>query len=327
MIEISVPKELIAQTPIEPRDSSRLLIIDRKTGTLKEDIFRNIVNYLTPNDVLVLNNTKVIPARIRAVKPTGGKLEILLLRKVGDASWECLIKPRKRLKGNFIYIGDTKVEVSQHDNAIVINFPSVEVMNEIIRNCGEIPLPPYIKTKLQDPERYQTVFAEVEGSVAGHTAALHFTKELLERIKNKGVEIVYITLHMGYDSFRILDQLKEYRLSGEEYNITPEAAETLSRAKREGRRIVACGTSTVRTLESSYDGEFKPGKNITTLFIKPGYKFKVVDSLITNFHLPRTTNLLLTCAFMGEELTLKVYKYAIENKFRFYTFGDSSFII
>lgn len=328
-LEYYLPKELIAQTPIEPRDASRLLVLDRKTEELKDDIFRNVINYLTPTDVLVLNDTKVLPARVYCRKKTGGKVEILLLNKTSDSSWECLVKPSIKKPKETLFVNGTPLELEINPSGTrIVTFPSVESMEEIITKHGRIPLPPYIKTKLTDESRYQTVFAKKPGSVAGHTAALHFTEELLSNIQKKGVKITFITLHMGLDSFRIIRNINDYKLAGEYCQVTEETAELINQTKKSGGRVVACGTSVVRTLESASDekGYLHPFDGKATIFIQSGYKFKIVDALITNFHLPRTTNLLLVYGFATRELTLKAYEYAVNKKYRFYTFGDAMFI-
>ncbi|MDI6640923.1 MAG: tRNA preQ1(34) S-adenosylmethionine ribosyltransferase-isomerase QueA [Elusimicrobiota bacterium] len=354
-VDYYLPKELIAQNPVEPRDNSRLLILDRSNQTVVERKFRDIIDYLNKGDVLVLNNTKVIKARIFAKKPTGAKIEILLLRKINGVSWEALLKPADRVAiPSTLYIGEIHTpERSQREiriekianttnGARIVKFASEEAAEYIIEKFGNMPLPPYIHTHLENTDRYQTVYASKDGSVAAPTAGLHFTEELLERIKQKGVKVIYVTLHLGLDSFRPIreEKVTEHKLSGEYFVVDEKSADVIDEATRVSSRIFACGTSVVRVLESVTDvvdgrfrscaqrrGKVHPGEGITELFITPGYKFKIVSALITNFHLPRSSNLLLAAAFAGKEFLLRTYQYAIEKKFRFYSFGDAMVIV
>lgn len=319
---------------MEPRDSSRLLIIDRKTGNISEGIFREVINYLNFGDVLVLNDTRVIPARLRGNLPTGGKVELFLLKYQEDGVWEALVKPGKKLQpGSQIIFGEYRVEVQDKTayGGRIVRFPSEEALRKIQELYGMMPLPPYIKTPLKEPERYQTVFSLRDGSTAAPTAALHFTPELLQKIKEKGIDIVHITLHMGLTSFRPIREeiLEEHKLEKEYYHLPEEVADIINKAKERGSRIIACGTDAVRTLETAggVDGKVKAGEGNTELFILPGYKFKVVDVMITNLHLPRSSHLVLVSTFASKELIFKAYQYAIEKGFRFYSFGDATLVL
>ena len=332
--EYYLPQELIAQTPVEPRDSSRLLVVDRADKTIKEGCFSQILGFLTPGDVLVLNDTRVMPARLWGRGHGGGKVELLLLKDLGNGRWEALVRPgRKLAPGTEIFVGQeipvTVLERTGYGGRIIA-FPSPEAGNQAIRTSGEVPLPPYIKRRLSDPERYQTVFAEREGSSAAPTAALHFTQELLQAIQKKGVAISYITLHMGLGSFRPIreERLEEHTLPLEYYSVPQAAAAQINEARNKECRVIACGTGVVRALETvATGGVVQQGEGTTDLFIAPGYKFKVADRLITNFHLPRSSHLVLVSAFAGRELVYQAYQYAIEHKFRFYSFGDSMLIL
>lgn len=329
-----LPKELIAQHPLEDRSSSRLLIANRYDKNLKEDIFKNIINYLNKGDVLVINNTKVIPARIHGHrKDKEENIEILLLTREGDI-WECLVKPGKKVKiGTEIIFSDKLkaevIDISEDGNRF-IKFIYEGIFEEILDQLGEMPLPPYIKEKLDDQTRYNTVYSKVEGSAAAPTAGLHFTKELLEQIKNKGIKIAPITLHVGLGTFRPVkvDDIEKHHMHSEYYMVSEESANIINDAKKKGNKIIAVGTTSMRTLESvaNKDGMLKKTSGWTDIFIYPGYEFKCVDSLITNFHLPESTLLMLVSAFSSKDIIFNAYEYAIKNKFRFFSFGDAMFL-
>ncbi|MDN5304414.1 MAG: S-adenosylmethionine:tRNA ribosyltransferase-isomerase [Fusobacteriaceae bacterium] len=331
-----LPEELIAQTPINPRDNSRLMIVDKTNKSIEHKIFKDIIDYLNPGDVLVRNSTKVIPARLIGKKETGGLLELFLLKRLDLNKWEVLLKPAKKLKlGQKLYIGEanelvaTLLEVKEDGNRIV-EFEYDGIFEEILDKLGEMPLPPYIKEKLEEQNRYQTVYAQRGESVAAPTAGLHFTKELLQKIEDKGIEIVDIYLEVGLGTFRPVqtDNILEHKMHSEFFEIPEKAANIINKAKSENRRIIAVGTTSVRTLESSVDenGKVIAQKNDTEIFIYPGYKFKIVDALITNFHLPKSTLLMLVSAFSNREFMIDTYKKAVENKYRFFSFGDAMFI-
>lgn len=333
----NLPQELIAQTPLEPRDSSRLLVYNRKTENIQHKIFRNILDYLTQNDVLVINNTRVIPARIFGYKPTGAKIELLLLKRLELNTYEALLKPAKKAP-----IGTTLIFSENLSCTVISNVEEIggrvvkfEVkqgtLEEQLDKLGEMPLPPYIKEKLQNKDRYQTVYNKVEGSSAAPTAGLHFTPELLQKIKDKGVEIAEVTLDVGLGTFRpvMVENVETHVMHSEHICISKETAEMLNQAKQKGKRIVAVGTTSVRTLESMADenGVLHAGSKDTCIFIYPGVKFKFVDALITNFHLPESTLIMLVSAFVGSrEKTLELYNTAVAQKYRFFSFGDSMFI-
>lgn len=328
-----LPAELIAQTPIEPRDSSRLLVYDKKTGKIEHRIFHDIIDYLTENDVLVINNTRVLPARLFGYKDTGAKIEILLQKRTDLKNWECIARPTKRLKE-----GD-KVTFSQHLSCIIkekgdyglvkVCFDYDGTFEHRLSEVGTVPLPPYIKEKLKDSERYQTVYSKIEGSSAAPTAGLHFTPELLQRIKDKGVQIVEVLLHVGLGTFRPVkeDNILKHEMHSEFIEMSEQNADILNKAKKTGKRIIAVGTTSVRVLETSCNekGLFIPMKTNTNIFIYPSYKFKAVDALITNFHLPESTLIMLVSAFMGRDETIKVYEEAVKQKYRFFSFGDACF--
>ena len=335
--DYELPKELIAQTPLKDRSSSRLLILNKNTGELKHEVFSNIINYLNKGDVLVLNDTKVIPARLIGEKEdTGAVIEILLLKDIGNDTWECLGKPGKRLKiGTIIKFGDGSLKcevVEKLDEGIIhVKLIYEGILMEILDKLGTMPLPPYIHEKLKDQSRYQTVYAKVSGSAAAPTAGLHFTKELLKRIEDKGIIITYVTLHVGLGTFRPVEveNILEHKMHSEYYIMYKETADILNKAKDEGRRIVAVGTTSTRTLEtvaSLYEGKFKACSGDTDIFIYPGYKFKAIDCLITNFHLPKSTLVMLVSAFSSRDIILNAYKEAIKEKYRFFSFGDAMFI-
>lgn len=330
-----LPPEQIAQTPAEPRDSSRLFVYDRATDKVEHRIFRDITDYLKAGDVLVINNTKVLPARLYAHTEHGGLIEILLLKRLERDKWEVLAKPgRKCAVGKSFKIGDKlsfTVEGITDSGERIINFSYDGVFENILEEVGSMPLPPYIKEKLKDKDRYQTVYAKTDGSAAAPTAGLHFTPELLEKIRSMGVEIVEVLLHVGLGTFRPVkeDIITDHKMHGEYYEVSEQAAAALNRAKAEGRRIIAVGTTSVRTLESATgeDGVVRAGSGETYIFIYPPYKFKCVDALITNFHLPESTLIMLVAALVGREKILSLYKTAVDEGYRFFSFGDAMFII
>ena len=332
-----LPQELIAQTPLKQRDASRLLVMDRNSGELVHEHFSNIISYLHKGDVLVLNDTKVIPARLIGVKEeTGAVIELLLLKDLGENVWECLSKPAKRLKVDTIVSfgnGELKAKIiEKFDEGLVhIELIYKGILMEILDKLGTMPLPPYIHEKLEDQSRYQTVYAKNIGSAAAPTAGLHFTQELLSEIEKKGIIITYLTLHVGLGTFRPVEveNILEHHMHSEFYVMNKETADILNKAKEEGRRIIAVGTTSTRTLETvakMYNGRFKATSGNTDIFIYPGYEFKAIDALITNFHLPKSTLVMLVSAFSSRENILNAYKSAIENKYRFFSFGDAMFI-
>lgn len=334
--DYDLPEELIAQSPLENRSSSKLLLLDKNTGKIKDETFKNIINYLHSGDTLVLNDTKVMPARLIGTKEeTGAVIEVLLLKDMGSDTWEVLSRPQKRLhKGDIVTFGEgqLKIEVIEKLNDGITHVKLIYngILYEILDKLGTMPLPPYIHEKLVDQSRYQTVYAKNVGSAAAPTAGLHFTKELLERIKEKGVEILYVTLHVGLGTFRPVaeENVLDHEMHSELYMITKEVAEKLNKAKKENRRIVAVGTTSTRTLESNITkyGCFKETTEETKIFIYPGYKFIGIDALITNFHLPKSTLVMLVSALAGRDNILNAYKYAVNNKYRFFSFGDAMFI-
>ena len=330
-----LPEELIAQTPATPRDSSRLLVYDRQTDEVSHRIFRDVIDYLKEGDVLVVNNTKVLPARLFAHTQNGGAVEVLLLKRLDIKKWEVLVKPGKKCtKGKRLEISEElslTVEDITESGERIVSFEYDGVFEEILEKLGTMPLPPYIKAKLEDKNRYQTVYAKYDGSAAAPTAGLHFTPELLEKIKAKGVEIAEVLLHVGLGTFRPVKEeiITDHKMHSEYFEVSAEAAEIINRAKREGRRIIAVGTTSVRTLESAADenGYIEPQKGNTQIFIYPPYKFKCVDALITNFHLPESTLIMLVAAMTGREKILELYKTAVEDKYRFFSFGDAMMIV
>lgn len=331
-----LPQELIAQTPIEPRDASRLLVYDRATGEVFHKHFYDIKDFLKEGDLLVRNNTKVLPARMFGYTPNGGKVEILLLKRFNLNEWEVLVKPGKKARvGATLTVSDElKAEVigiEEETGGRRIRFYYEGVFEDVISRVGEMPLPPYITEKLKDQTRYQTVYAKTDGSAAAPTAGLHFTENLLTDLKNKGVEIADILLHVGLGTFRPVkaDDITEHHMHSEYYEISEEAAEKINRAKKEGRRVIAVGTTSVRTLESVADenGFVKAQKGNTQIFIYPPYKFKCVDSLITNFHLPKSTLVMLVASMTGREKILELYNTAVKEKYRFFSFGDACMIL
>ncbi|EGO9464971.1 tRNA preQ1(34) S-adenosylmethionine ribosyltransferase-isomerase QueA [Enterococcus faecalis] len=335
--DFDLPEELIAQTPLKDRASSRLLVVNKETGDMEDKHFHDILDELQPGDALVMNNTRILPARLYGEKTeTGGHLEVLLLTNTEGDTWETLIKPAKRAKvGTEIQFGDGRLkavvkEELEHGGRI-IEFKYDGIFLEILESLGEMPLPPYIKERLDDPDRYQTVYAEENGSAAAPTAGLHFTKELLEEIKAKGVHLVYLTLHVGLGTFRpvSVDNIEEHHMHSEFYRLTEEAAKQLNEVRQAGGRIVAVGTTSIRTLETigtKFNGEIQADSGWTDIFITPGYQFKVVEAFSTNFHLPKSTLVMLVSAFAGKDLTLAAYQHAIEEKYRFFSFGDAMFI-
>ncbi len=331
-----LPERLIAQTPLDKRDSSKLLVLDKKTGDITHKHFTDIVDYLNAGDTLVLNDTKVIPARIIGTKEeTGAVIELLLLKEINNNEWECLTKPAKRIKeGTVISFGDgilKAVCISSLDDGIK-HYKLIYngILYEILDKLGEMPLPPYIHEKLQDKDRYQTVYAKNIGSAAAPTAGLHFTKELLDKIKSKGVNIAYITLHVGLGTFRpvAVTNIKDHKMHSEYYKMDKATANLLNETKANGKSIISVGTTSTRTLETimSLYGTFKECSGNTDIFIYPGYEFKGIDKLITNFHLPKSTLIMLVSALAGKENIMKAYNEAVEKEYRFFSFGDSMFI-
>lgn len=334
--DFDLPQRLIAQTPLEKRDSSRLLVLDRKTGDIEHKHFTDIIDYLDSNDVLVLNDTKVIPARLYGIKEdTNAAIELLMLKEKEDNVWECLAKPAKRVKvGTTIDFGEGKLKAictEVKDEGIrVLKLIYDGILYEILDELGEMPLPPYIHEKLKDQNRYQTVYAKNEGSAAAPTAGLHFTKELMQKIADKGVKIAYITLHVGLGTFRPVnvENIKDHKMHSEFYMMNKETAELLNQVRKNGGRIISVGTTSTRTLETIMrdNTEFKECSGWTDIFIYPGFEFKAIDALITNFHLPKSTLLMLISALAGKDKIMKAYKEAVKEEYRFFSFGDSMFI-
>lgn len=334
--DYDLPEELIAQDPLEDRSSSRLMVLDKKTGEVSHHVFKEIVKYLRPGDCLVLNNTKVIPARLFGVKEgTMAKIEILLLKRRQNDVWETLVKPGKKAKpGTKIIFGDglltgEVIDVVDDGNRL-IQFSYEGIFEEILDKLGQMPLPPYITHQLKDKNRYQTVYAKYDGSAAAPTAGLHFTKELLQQVKDKGVDIAEVTLHVGLGTFRPVkvDNVLDHHMHSEFYMVSQEAADKINNAKKNGGRIISVGTTSTRTLEAASDenGMLKECGGWTDIFIYPGYSFKVIDCLITNFHLPQSTLVMLVSALAGREHVLNAYKEAVEERYRFFSFGDAMFI-
>ena len=332
-----LPQELIAQDPLEDRSSSRLLMLDRDTGQTRHEIFHNIPQYLRPGDCLVLNNTKVIPARLLGEREgTGAHVEVLLLKRREKDVWETLVKPGKKCRpGTELIFGEgllrgQVLETVEEGNRL-IRFPYQGIWEEVLDQLGEMPLPPYITHKLQDKSRYQTVYARYEGSAAAPTAGLHFTRELLEAIREMGVEIAYVTLHVGLGTFRPVkeENVLEHHMHSEYYQVTQEAAQQINAAKAAGGRIICVGTTSCRTLESAADenGQVRPGCGDTEIFIYPGYRFRVLDGLITNFHLPESTLVMLVSALAGRERVLSAYEEAVRERYRFFSFGDAMLVL
>ena len=335
--DFNLPEELIAQTPILNRSESKLLVLDKNTGNITHEKFYNIINYLDSNDVLVMNNTKVIPARIYGIKEsTGAKIELLILKNISDDLYECLVKPARRIHvGDIVNFADglLRVKCVETFTEGICHFEFIYegVLLEILDIIGSMPLPPYIHEKLDDKDRYQTVYAKDYGSAAAPTAGLHFTEDLIKKLIEKGVTVCYVTLHIGLGTFRPVnvEDVNNHKMHSEEYYISQETANILNDAIKNGKRIVSVGTTSTRTLESAFDVEtqsFKKCHDNTEIFIYPGYKFKVVNAQITNFHLPKSTLVMLVSAFANKEIILDAYEEAIKNKYRFFSFGDSMFI-
>ncbi len=331
-----LPEELIAQTPLKKRDSSRMLVLDKQNGNIFHKTFSDIIDYLNPGDTLVLNDTKVIPARIIGVKEeTGAVIELLLLKNIDDNNWECLTRPAKRVKvGTVISFGDGMLKTTcssvGEEGIRVFSLSYDGILYEILDKLGTMPLPPYIHEKLEDQSRYQTVYAKNIGSAAAPTAGLHFTKELLNDIKNKNVNIAYLTLHVGLGTFRPVnvEDVTKHKMHTEYYSISKETCDIINKTKESGNKIVVVGTTSVRVLEAVMNrfGELKECSGVTDIFIYPGYKFKIVDNLITNFHLPKSTLVMLVSALAGKDNIMKAYHEAVLNKYRFFSFGDAMFI-
>ncbi len=329
-----LPEELIAQTPIEPRDASRLLVYDRSTNTIEHKHFYDLPDYLHKGDVLVINNTRVLPARIYGVKAvTGAKVEFLLHKRINLTDWEVLVKPAKKASvgAKFVFSDKLSAEVIEYEGEGLrkVRFTFDGVFEDVLSAIGEMPIPPYIHEKLKEQERYQTVYAKENGSSAAPTAGLHFTPELLNKLRAMGVEIVEVLLHVGLGTFRPVktDDITEHKMHSEYYCVTQKAADEINAAKAEGRRIIAVGTTSVRVLESAFrDGKLHAESGETSIFIYPPYKFKAVDALVTNFHLPESTLIMLISAFMGRENALKMYETAVKERYRFFSFGDACFI-
>ncbi len=334
--DYNLPEELIAQTPLKKRDASRLMVLDRKTGEIEHKHFSDIIDYLEEGDTLVLNDTKVLPARLIGEKvDTGAVIEILLLKNIEGDDWECLVKPARRIKvGTVVSFGDglLKAQCIKELDQGIRHFKLIYegILMEILEKLGTMPLPPYIHEKLADQTRYQTVYAREVGSAAAPTAGLHFTKELLERIKDKGINIAFVTLHVGLGTFRpvSVSSVEEHEMHSEYYHMNKKTAELLIKTKKEGHRIISVGTTSTRTLESIMTKyhEFRECSGWTNIFIYPGYKFKAIDCLITNFHLPKSTLIMLVSALAGKENIMNAYNTAVEEKYRFFSFGDAMFI-
>ncbi len=331
-----LPEELIAQTPLKDRSASRLLIINKETKTYKDGVFTDIIEHLNPGDALVINDTKVIPARLIGLKEdTGARIEILLLKNLEGNVWEALSRPQKRLHvGTVVVFGEgllkARVDEVLEEGIVHVTLIYEGILMEVLEKLGTMPLPPYIHEELKDQGRYQTVYAEILGSAAAPTAGLHFTEEVLDKIKEKRVKIVHVTLHVGLGTFRPVEveDIREHHMHTEHFFMSKETADVLNEVKKSGKRIVAVGTTSVRTLESviSKYGEFRECEEDTSIFIYPGYEFKAVDAMLTNFHLPKSTLIMLVSAFAGREFVLEVYKHAVEEKYRFFSFGDAMFI-
>ncbi len=330
-----LPEELIAQTPLEKRDSSRLMVLNRETGEIAHKHFYDIIDYLNPGDCLVLNDSRVLPARLMGHRPTGGAVEVLLLRDLGNKQWECLCKPgRKMREGDTVTFGDGELTATvrqvQEDGNRVVEFHYQGIFLEVLERLGKMPLPPYIKAELPDQERYQTVYSREVGSAAAPTAGLHFTQELLEKIRNKGVKTAFVTLHVGLGTFRPVkaEEVLDHHMHSELCMMSQQTADILNETKRNGGRVICVGTTSCRTLESlvNDDGSFEAKSRWTDIFIYPGYTFKAMDALITNFHLPESTLVMLVSAFAGREKILNAYNEAVKERYRFFSFGDAMLI-
>ncbi len=330
-----LPEELIAQTPLEQRDTSRLLVMDRSTGEVTHRHFYDIIDYLQSGDCLVMNDSRVLPARLLGHRPTGGAVEVLLLRDLGNKQWECLCKPGRKMQiGSTVIFGNgelmAEVVSVKEDGNRIIQFDYEGIFLEVLERLGKMPLPPYIKAELSDQERYQTVYSKAVGSAAAPTAGLHFTNELLEKIRKKGIQTAFVTLHVGLGTFRPVqaEEISEHHMHSELCMISEETAQILNKTKADGGRVICVGTTSCRTLESLVheDGGFSAGSKWTEIFIYPGYRFKAMDGLITNFHLPESTLVMLVSAFAGRENVLRAYEQAVSEKYRFFSFGDAMFI-
>ena len=335
--DFDLPEELIAQTPLKDRTSSRLLVVDKTTHSIEDKHFSDLLDELEEGDTLVVNNTRVLPARLYGTKEeTGAHIEVLLLTNTEGDKWETLVKPAKRMKvGSVVSFGDGRLKatvVEELDQGgRIIEFSYDGVFLEVLESLGEMPLPPYIKERLEDKERYQTVYAKENGSAAAPTAGLHFTEELMQQIRDKGVNIVPVTLHVGLGTFRpvSVDSLEDHKMHSEYYNVSKETAEMIEATKKAGKRVIAVGTTSIRTLETvarDNDGHVVTASGWTDIFISPGYEFRVVDAFVTNFHLPKSTLVMLVSAYLGREFTLEAYQHAIKERYRFFSFGDAMFV-
>ncbi|WP_413526797.1 tRNA preQ1(34) S-adenosylmethionine ribosyltransferase-isomerase QueA [Marinilactibacillus psychrotolerans] len=335
--DFNLPEELIAQTPLKDRSSSRMMVLSKNEKVVKDKQFENIVDELNPGDALVMNNTRVLPARLHGEKlETGAHIELLLLKNIDGDQWETLAKPAKKVKvGSKIKFGDGRltgtVRKELDHGGRIIEFDYQGIFLETLESLGEMPLPPYIKERLDDPDRYQTVYAKENGSAAAPTAGLHFTEDILTALKSKGVQIVFLTLHVGLGTFRPVnvDNLEEHKMHEEFYQLTEEAAQVLNKTRENNGKIVAVGTTSIRTLETigtKFDGKLKVDSGWTDIFISPGYNFKVVDAFLTNFHLPKSTLIMLVSAFAGREFVLEAYNHAVKEEYRFFSFGDAMFL-
>ena len=331
-----LPEELIAQTPLERRDGSRLMVLDRQTGEIEHKHFYDIVDYLRPGDCLVMNDSRVLPARLLGHRPTGGAVEVLLLRDLGDKKWECLCKPgRKMREGDTVTFGDGELTATvvavQEDGNRIVEFHYEGIFLEVLERLGKMPLPPYIKAELADQERYQTVYSREVGSAAAPTAGLHFTNELLDKIRAMGVKTAFVTLHVGLGTFRPVkaEEITEHHMHSELCMMNEETARILNETKAAGGRVICVGTTSCRTLESlvNEDGTFEAKSRWTDIFIYPGYTFKAMDGLITNFHLPESTLVMLVSAFAGREHVLNAYNVAVAQRYRFFSFGDAMLLL
>jgi len=335
--DFDLPEELIAQTPLKDRTSSRLLVVNKTTHTIEDKHFSDLLEELEEGDTLVVNNTRVLPARLYGTKEeTGAHIEVLLLTNTEGDKWETLVKPAKRMKvGSVVSFGDGRLKATVveelEQGGRIIEFSYEGVFLEVLESLGEMPLPPYIKERLEDKERYQTVYAKENGSAAAPTAGLHFTEELMRQIRDKGVNIVPVTLHVGLGTFRpvSVDSLEDHKMHSEYYNVSKETADMIEATKKAGKRVIAVGTTSIRTLETvarDNNGQVVPASGWTDIFISPGYEFRVVDAFVTNFHLPKSTLVMLVSAYLGREFTLEAYQHAIEERYRFFSFGDAMFV-
>ena len=335
--DFDLPEELIAQTPLKDRTSSRLLVVDKTTHSIEDKHFSDLLDELEEGDTLVVNNTRVLPARLYGTKEeTGAHIEVLLLTNTEGDKWETLVKPAKRMKvGSVVSFGDGRLKATVIEEldqgGRIIEFSYEGVFLEVLESLGEMPLPPYIKERLEDKERYQTVYAKENGSAAAPTAGLHFTEELMQQIRDKGVNIVPVTLHVGLGTFRpvSVDSLEDHKMHSEYYNVSKETADMIEATKKAGKRVIAVGTTSIRTLETvarDNNGHVVSASGWTDIFISPGYEFRVVDAFVTNFHLPKSTLVMLVSAYLGREFTLEAYQHAIEERYRFFSFGDAMFV-